>query len=81
MSGAAHMFPKREYQSRGGARRGGDRPEEAVVLLKAPLVLDEQSVEILKENAVKDGALGMPGTRYMPVMAGKRPQEAVQDSG
>ena len=39
-----------------------DRPEEAVLLLEAALVLDEESVEIVKENAVEDGALGMPGT-------------------
>jgi len=39
-----------------------DGPKEAVLLLKAALVLDEESVEIVKENAVEDGALGMPGT-------------------
>jgi hypothetical protein len=37
-----------------------DGPKEAVWLLKAALVLDQESVEIVKENAVEDGALGMP---------------------
>jgi hypothetical protein len=39
-----------------------DRPEETVWLLKATLVLDEESVEIVKEHPVEDGALGMPRT-------------------
>jgi hypothetical protein len=39
-----------------------DRPEEAVLSLEAMLILREESVEIVKENAVEDRALGMPGT-------------------
>jgi hypothetical protein len=39
-----------------------DRPEVAVLLLETALILRQESVEIVKENAVEDGALGMPGT-------------------
>jgi len=38
-----------------------DRPEEAILLLEAALILRQESVEIVEEHAVEDGALGMSG--------------------
>jgi hypothetical protein len=38
------------------------RPEEAVFLLEAALMLREEPVEIMKEHPIKDGPLGTAGT-------------------
>jgi len=37
-----------------------DGPEETILLLKAVLIFSQELVEIMEEEAVKDGALGMP---------------------
>jgi len=39
-----------------------DRPEEAVLLLEAALVLRQEPVEVMKKHPVEDGPLRMPGT-------------------
>jgi hypothetical protein len=39
-----------------------DGPEEAVLSLKAALVLHQEPVEVMEEHGVEDGALGMTGT-------------------
>jgi len=39
-----------------------DGPEEAVLLLKAALVLREKAVEIVEKHSIEDRPLGMSGT-------------------
>lgn len=39
-------------------------PEEAVLLLKAALIFGQEPVEVVEEDAVKDGAFWMPGDSW-----------------
>jgi hypothetical protein len=39
-----------------------DRAEEAVLLLKAPLILGQETIEVMKKHTVENSPLGMPRT-------------------
>jgi len=39
-----------------------NRPEEAVLLLEAMLILREEAVEVMEDHPIEDRALGMSGT-------------------
>ena len=45
-----------------GDEMKADRPEEAVLLLEAALVLSQEAIEMMKHHPVEHGALRMPRT-------------------